>query len=74
MKPGNRFDEEDETDRMMPAKPIPGRGLFAKRAVNKAFAGKGKIPVGGMSMVADNGFQFSPLKKDRRGGNVSVMG
>jgi hypothetical protein len=66
------FDEEDEADRMMPAKPIPGRGLFAKRAMNKAL-GKGKLPAGA-NMVADNGFQFSPLKKSRRAGNVSVLG
>lgn len=56
------FDEEEDQG---PAKPIPGR-MFAGRAF--AAIGKGK---GGKAMIQTNdGFQFSPLKKERRGGSV----
>jgi hypothetical protein len=60
------FDAEDDD---LPAKPIPGKGIFAARSLGKALlAGKGaKGPIsGGYKMMTEDGFQFSPLKKDRK--------
>ncbi|KAF2495168.1 hypothetical protein BU16DRAFT_581914 [Lophium mytilinum] len=60
------FDAEEDD---LPPKPIPGKGLFAARALGKTLlAGKGaKGPIsGGFKMMTEDGFQFSPLKKDRR--------
>ncbi|TKA71796.1 hypothetical protein B0A49_05435 [Cryomyces minteri] len=65
------FDEEDS----QPIKPAPGmfggaRGLgfgaFGGRG-GKGLLGKGGVKAGGMGMVIEaDGFQFSPLKRDRR--------
>ena len=66
------FDVEGDA---MPAKPVPGKGLFAARALGKgallaekASGGDGGgAPIkGGFMMTTADGFQFSPLKKDRR--------
>lgn len=58
------FDEADDEDR--PAKPIPGRGLFAGRALTAVSKSKG----GKALITAPDGFQFSPLKKERRAGSL----
>jgi hypothetical protein len=61
---GKTLFDEDDGDKL-PAKPIPGRGLFAGRALGKgAFAAKKSLK--GPLLTADDGFQFSPLKKDRK--------
>lgn len=62
-------DEEDEG----PSKPIVSKGLFAARALGKSVLGKGpQRPIsGGYNMMSEEGFTFSPLKKDRRG--VSIL-
>ncbi|GME36044.1 Viral a-type inclusion protein [Neofusicoccum parvum] len=56
------FDMEDEDAR--PAKPIPGRGLFAARALNKSMGLKGGAKNG--TLTTADGFTFSPLKKEKR--------
>ncbi|KAF4301442.1 hypothetical protein GTA08_BOTSDO10781 [Botryosphaeria dothidea] len=58
------FDMDDEDVR--PAKPIPGRGLFAARALNKSMGLKGKAAAQGGTLTTADGFTFSPLKKDKR--------
>ncbi|KAK0645041.1 Myosin heavy chain [Lasiodiplodia hormozganensis] len=58
------FDMEDEDPR--PAKPIPGRGIFAARALNKTMGLKGKSAALGGTLTTADGFTFSPLKKDKR--------
>jgi hypothetical protein len=63
--PKTLFDEEDDQP---PSKPIPGRGLFGAKGFTKVFG----INKGPLSMV-DNGFQFSPLKKDRRAASVMAV-
>lgn len=70
--PKTLFDEEEDA---LPVKPIPGRGLFAARAMGKALGvGGGKKGAGNASLLmADNGFQFSPLKKDRRAAGSSTF-
>lgn len=57
------FDEEEEGDKVA-SKPVPGRGLFAKRALGGGGAKKGAGA--GFGSVEESGFVFSPLKKDRR--------
>ncbi|KAF1985795.1 hypothetical protein K402DRAFT_404918 [Aulographum hederae CBS 113979] len=61
------FDEEDEG--AVPVKPVPGKGLFAARALakGKGFGGLGVGAGLGMRSMEVDGFQFSPLKKDRKG-------
>ncbi|KAF2457476.1 hypothetical protein BDY21DRAFT_27031 [Lineolata rhizophorae] len=66
--PKTLFDEEDGA---MPAKPIPGRGMFAARALGKAKGLGGIQGNKGPLMATDDGFTFSPLKKDRRAGSVA---
>lgn len=61
--PKTLFDEEED---VLPAKPIPGRGLFAARAL-KAAGAKKLGASGSLMMSTGDGFQFSPLKKERRG-------
>ncbi|KKY28326.1 putative viral a-type inclusion protein [Diplodia seriata] len=58
------FDMDDEDAR--PAKPIPGRGIFAARALNKTMGLKGKGAATGGTLTTADGFTFSPLKKDKR--------
>jgi hypothetical protein len=62
------FDEEDEADRR-PAKPIPGRGMFG--AKGRALLGGG-AKKGAAMMATNDGFQFSPLKRDRRAASVNA--
>ncbi|KAJ4346342.1 uncharacterized protein N0V89_010271 [Didymosphaeria variabile] len=64
------FDDDEEADEDAPAKPKSSKGLFAARALGKAGLGKGiGRPIsGGYNMMSDEGFTFSPLKKDRRAG------
>jgi hypothetical protein len=65
--PAKTLFDEDEGDRL-PAKPIPGRGLFG--AKGRALLGGAKK---GQAMVATNeGFQFSPLKRDRRAASINA--
>ena len=60
------FDEEDEAEVGGRGKPVPGRGLFAKRSLLGGVGG-GKKGLGGLGgSVEESGFVFSPLKKDRR--------
>lgn len=77
------FDEEDGD--APKAKAIPGKGLFGGRGMTFGRGGfaNAKNRLKGPLMVADDGsgFQFSPLKKDRRrlamdraGGETTVMG
>ncbi|KAL1597337.1 hypothetical protein SLS60_008921 [Paraconiothyrium brasiliense] len=65
------FDDDEEAEEEAPAKPKSSKGLFAARALGKAGLGKGAgRPIsGGYNMMSDEGFTFSPLKKDRRAGN-----
>lgn len=58
----------DEDDGAAPTKPIPGKGLFGGRILGRAGAGtKGSGAIkGSFMMTTDDGFQFSPLKKDRK--------
>lgn len=59
------FDEDDEGEELK-VKPIPGR-MFAGRA----FASMKGKPKGDVSLITTgDGFQFSPLKKERRAGSV----
>lgn len=56
----------DEVEDAMPVKPIPGKGLFAARALGKgSLLGKGAAIKSGFTTTED-GFQFSPLKRDRK--------
>ena len=63
---GRTLFDEIEDDEAKPTKPLPGRGLFAARALGKSLGAKGGLK--GPLMVAEDGFQFSPLKKDRKKG------
>ena len=72
------FDEEDDGEAGIISKPIPGRGLFAARILAKskgALGGKGVNGKGqlGKVITADGGFQFSPLKRDRRAVGASIL-
>ncbi|KAF2446023.1 hypothetical protein P171DRAFT_520717 [Karstenula rhodostoma CBS 690.94] len=60
------FDDEEEAEEEGAVKPKTSKGLFAARALGKAGLGKGKPISGGYNMMSDEGFTFSPLKKDRR--------
>lgn len=66
----------DDDEGAPPAKPIPGKGLFAARALGKAL-GAGRIGGGfnGGMLSTEDGFMFSPLKKDRRAAaaNASML-
>ena len=64
------FDADEEED--APVKPIASKGIFAARALGKSVIGKGQQrPIsGGYNMMSEEGFSFSPLKKDRRGASV----
>ncbi|KAK8163624.1 hypothetical protein IWX90DRAFT_234555 [Phyllosticta citrichinensis] len=64
------FDIDDEEDR--PAKPLPGKGIFAARALNKTLGQKGGAAKGPTVMTSD-GFAFSPLKKERRAIQASFL-
>ena len=57
--------DDDEAEKEA-VKPKTSKGLFAARALGKAGLGKGKPITGGYNMMSDEGFTFSPLKKDRR--------
>ena len=57
------FDADEDAG---PAKAVPGKGAFAARALGKSLLSKGSRPIsGGFKMMTEDGFQFSPLKKDR---------
>jgi len=67
------FDEEDDVQ-----KPMPGRGLFAGGRLGPlgglGAATKGSFLIGGKKkglLSTDDGFQFSPLKKDKK--NMSFL-
>jgi len=60
---GKTLFDEDDGDKL-PAKPIPGKGLFAGRGL--LGGGKKKGLLKGPFVTADDGFTFSPLKKDRK--------
>ena len=64
------FDADEEED--APPKPIASKGIFAARALGKSMVGKGpQRPIsGGYNMMSEEGFSFSPLKKDRRGASI----
>ncbi|KAF1963615.1 hypothetical protein CC80DRAFT_433349 [Byssothecium circinans] len=66
------FDAEEEDD--APTKPTSSKGIFAARALGKSVLGKGRAqqgPIsGGHNMLSEEGFSFSPLKKDRRGASI----
>ncbi|KAK7510056.1 uncharacterized protein IWZ02DRAFT_465122 [Phyllosticta citriasiana] len=64
------FDIDDEEDR--PAKPLPGKGILATRALNKTLSQKGGAAKGPTVMTSD-GFTFSPLKKERRAMQASFL-
>jgi hypothetical protein len=62
------FDAEDED---AAAKPASSKGIFAARALGRSVLGKNKAQLGrpisgGHNMLSEEGFSFSPLKKDRR--------
>jgi len=61
---GKTLFDEDDGDKL-PAKPVPGRGLFAARGLGKggAFGLKKNLS---KVVLQDEGFMFSPLKKDRK--------
>ncbi|CAI6335294.1 unnamed protein product [Periconia digitata] len=67
------FDAEEED--AAPAKATSSKGIFAARAIGKSMLGKGRAqqgPIsGGYNMMSEEGFSFSPLKKDRR--SVSIL-
>lgn len=65
---GKTLFDEDDGDQA-PAKPVPGRGLFAARGLGKT----GGVGAFGLKksfinkvVLQDEGFMFSPLKKDRK--------
>jgi hypothetical protein len=64
------FDDDEEES--APMKPIASKGLFAARALSKSVLGKGQQrPIsGGYNMMSEEGFSFSPLKKDRRSASI----
>ncbi|KAK8242425.1 hypothetical protein IWZ00DRAFT_375922 [Phyllosticta capitalensis] len=64
------FDIDDEDDR--PSKPLPGKGIFAARALGKSLGQKGGAAKGPTVMTSD-GFAFSPLKKERRAMQASFL-
>jgi hypothetical protein len=59
------FDEEEDK---LPAKPIPGRGLFGVKGMSRPLFGAKKGPM----VSTTDGFQFSPLKRDRRAASVNA--
>lgn len=61
------FDDDDADEG--PAKPALGKGLFAARALGKGLKGGARPISGGFNMMSDEGFAFSPLKKDRKNGH-----
>jgi hypothetical protein len=65
------FDADEEEE--LPAKPISSKGIFAARQLGKSVLGKGSArPIsGGYSMMSEQNFTFSPLKKDRK--SVSLL-
>lgn len=63
------FDDDDEGEEDAAPKKS-GKGIFAARALGGLKMGKGlgRPPIsGGFNAMSDEGFAFSPLKKDRRG-------
>ncbi|KAK3076990.1 hypothetical protein LTS18_011484, partial [Coniosporium uncinatum] len=60
------FDDDDEG--APPVKPVPGRGLFAARALAKS---RGVAALGKGATMEVDGFAFSPLKRDKRAGSVA---
>ena len=65
------FDDEGEAR----PKLTSSKGIFAARALGKSVLGKGiqQRPIsGGYNMMSDEGFTFSPLKKERRN-NSSIL-
>ena len=67
------FDDDEEAEDEGAAKPKSSKGLFAARALGKVGLGKGGRPIsGGYNMMSDEGFTFSPLKKDRRAGGAGA--
>ncbi|KAF2147261.1 uncharacterized protein K452DRAFT_314462 [Aplosporella prunicola CBS 121167] len=64
------FDVDEEEETSKPAKPIPGRGIFAARALGKGrlggpFAGAKSLGAG-PTMTTVDGFTFSPRKKEKK--------
>lgn len=61
------FDDDEEEEEAVPRK--SGKGIFAARAIGgfgkKGLGGRPPIS-GGFNAMSDEGFTFSPLKKDRR--------
>ncbi|KAF2402602.1 hypothetical protein EJ06DRAFT_528704 [Trichodelitschia bisporula] len=57
--PKTLFDEEEDA---APAKPIPGRGLFGRGGL------KGTLKMRQPLVVVEDGFEFSPLKRGKKGG------
>jgi hypothetical protein len=66
------FDDDEEAEDEGAVKPKTSKGLFAARALGKAGLGKGRPISGGYNMMSDEGFTFSPLKKDRRAGGAGA--
>jgi hypothetical protein len=62
---GKTLFDEDDGDKI-PAKPVPGRGLFAARNLGKGGAFGAKKALNKPLVLQDEGFMFSPLKKDRK--------
>jgi len=60
------FDDDEEG--ALPAKPVPGKGLFAARALAKS---RGVAALGKGATMAVDGFAFSPLKRHKRAGSVA---
>ncbi|KAF2755798.1 hypothetical protein EJ05DRAFT_478758 [Pseudovirgaria hyperparasitica] len=59
----------DDDEGAPPVKPIPGKGFIANRAVGRSiFGAKGPGPAisGGLRHMTEEGFMFSPLKKERK--------
>ncbi|KAL5441225.1 hypothetical protein PMIN06_009409 [Paraphaeosphaeria minitans] len=66
------FDDDEDAEEEVAAKPKSSKGLFAARALGKAGLGKGRPISGGYNMMSDEGFTFSPLKKDRRAADAGA--